>query len=86
MTEENVPGSKYVNVPADKISSWCTSSKETIFTWGADTEQSELSDIPSRNSQNNNFQNRKAEFEPKVNLSKKESIEAMPPHMKCVQF
>jgi hypothetical protein len=40
--------------------------------------------IPSRNSGINNFQNRRADFETKVNLSKKESIEAMPPHMKSV--
>jgi 2-keto-3-deoxy-galactonokinase len=32
MTEENIPVSKYVNVPADNISSWCTSSRGEIFT------------------------------------------------------
>jgi uncharacterized membrane protein YvbJ len=36
-----------------------------------------VSDIPSRNSETNNFQNERAEFETKVNLSMKESIEAM---------
>jgi hypothetical protein len=30
--------------------------------------------------QTNNFQNGRAEFQAKVNLSEKESIEAMPPH------
>jgi hypothetical protein len=38
----NVSGSKYVNVPANKISSWYTSSRGTIFIWGADTEQSKV--------------------------------------------
>jgi hypothetical protein len=36
MTEENIPGSEYVNVSADSISSWCTSSRGTIFTSGGD--------------------------------------------------
>jgi hypothetical protein len=39
-----------------------------------------VSDIPSSNSETNNFQNREAEFQTKVNLRKKESIEAMPPN------
>jgi hypothetical protein len=80
MTEEKFPGSKYVNVLADNISSWCTFSRGTIFKWRADIEQSKVSDIPSRNSETNNFQNRRADFETKINLDKKESIEAMPPH------
>jgi hypothetical protein len=62
MIKENIPGSEYVNVPAN-ISSWCTSSRGTIFTWGADIEQSKVSDIPSSNSETNNFQNGRAEFE-----------------------
>jgi hypothetical protein len=86
MTEENAPGSQYVNVSANNISSWCTSSRGTIFTRGADTEQCKISDVPSRNSETNNFQNRRADFETKVNLSKKEGIEAMPPHMKSAQL
>jgi hypothetical protein len=85
MTEENVPGSEYVNVSANNISSWCTSSRGTIFTWAADSEQCKISVIPSRNSETNSFQNRRADFETKVNFSKKESIEAMPPHTKSVQ-
>jgi hypothetical protein len=64
---ENVPGSKYVNVFADNISSWCTSSREMIFKRGTDIEQSKVSDIPSRNSETNNFQNRRADFETRVN-------------------
>jgi hypothetical protein len=32
-------------------------SQRTIFKWGADIEQSKVSDIPSRNSETNNFQN-----------------------------
>jgi hypothetical protein len=55
MTEENVPGSKYVNILAYNISSWCTSSRGTIFKWGTDIEQSKVSDIPSRNSEINNL-------------------------------
>jgi hypothetical protein len=80
MTEENVPGSNYVNVLADNISSRCTSSRGIIFKWGEYIEQSKVSEILSRNSETINFQNRRAEFEIKVILSKKESLEAMPPH------
>jgi hypothetical protein len=36
--------------------------------------------MPSRNSKTNNFKNRRAEFGTRVNLSKKESIKAMPPN------
>jgi hypothetical protein len=57
MTEEKVPGSKYVNVPANNINSWCTSDRGTIFTWEADIEQCKVSDIPSRNSETNNNNN-----------------------------
>jgi hypothetical protein len=63
MIKAGVPGSEYFNVPADNISSWCTSRKGTVFTWGADIEQSKVSDIPSRNSKTNNFQNGRAKFE-----------------------
>jgi hypothetical protein len=59
---------------------------EGQFSREADIEQCKISDIPSRNSETNKFQNRSAEFETKVNLSKKERIEAMPPHTKTVQF
>jgi hypothetical protein len=45
MTEENVSGSESVSVPADNISIWCTSSRGTIFIWGADIEQCKISDI-----------------------------------------
>jgi hypothetical protein len=44
-------------------------------------EHCKASDIPSRNLETNNFQNRRAEFDTKVNLGKKDSIEAMPPNM-----
>jgi hypothetical protein len=83
MTEESVPGSEYVNVSANNISSWCTSSRGTIFTRGADIEQCKISGIPSRNSEPTISE---TDFETKVNLSKKEKIEAMPPHTKSVQF
>jgi hypothetical protein len=33
-----------------------------------------------------NFQNGRAEFKTKVDMSKKECIEAMPPHTYSVQF
>jgi hypothetical protein len=49
-------------------------------------EQNKVSDIPNRISKTNNFQNRRADFETEVNLSKKESIEAMSLHTKSVQF
>jgi hypothetical protein len=39
MMNVNVSGSEYVNVLANNISSWCASSRETIFTWRADIEQ-----------------------------------------------
>jgi hypothetical protein len=60
--------------------------EKTIFTIRADTEQSKMSDIPSRNSETYNFQKRRAEFEIKLNLIKTESIEEIPPHKKNVQF
>jgi hypothetical protein len=44
MIKENVHGSKYVDVPTNNISSWCTSSRGTIFAWGADIEQFKVSD------------------------------------------
>jgi Leucine-rich repeat (LRR) protein len=84
MTQENIPGSEYVNVSANNISSWWTSSRGIILPRGADIDQCKISDIPSRNSETNNFQNRRANFETKVNLSKKEGIEVVPPHTKSV--
>jgi hypothetical protein len=85
MTEENIPGSEYINVSADNICSWCTSA-EGQFLHEEQTLNNamQIFDIPSRNSETNNFQNRRADFQTKVNLSKKESIEAMPPHTKIV--
>jgi hypothetical protein len=79
MIEENNRGSEYVNFSVNNISSWCTSSRRTNFIRGADIEQSEVSDLPSRDSKTNNFQNGRAEFETKVNLSKKDCIKAVPP-------
>jgi hypothetical protein len=81
MAEENFPGSEYVNISANNISS-----RGTIFTWGGDFEQCKISDIQNRNSEANNFQNRSADFEIKVNLNKKEAIEAMPPGTKGMQL
>jgi hypothetical protein len=57
-----------------------------FFRWGADIKQCNVSDIPSRNSETNNFQNGRAEFQTKVNLSKKESIKAMSPNIQSVEF
>jgi hypothetical protein len=45
-----------------------------------------ISDIPSRNSETNNSKREGQNLKPKVNLSKKEIIEATPPHSKVVQF
>jgi hypothetical protein len=56
MIKENFFGSKEVNVPADNISSWCKSSGGTIFAWESYIEQSNVTDIPSRNMKNSNFQ------------------------------
>jgi hypothetical protein len=50
MIKENIFGSEYVIVPANIISSWSESSRGKIFARGADTEQSEVSDVSSRNS------------------------------------
>jgi hypothetical protein len=63
-----------------------TIAADTHLAEGTDSEQCNISDIPSRHSETNNFQNRRAEFETEVNLSKKEGIEAMPPHKKSLQF
>jgi hypothetical protein len=41
MVNENVLSSGYVNVPANNISSWGTSSRGAVFTWGADIEEIE---------------------------------------------
>jgi hypothetical protein len=49
MIKENALGSEYVRIPANIISSWCKSSRGTIFTRRADIEQSQVSVIPSRN-------------------------------------
>jgi hypothetical protein len=54
-------GSKYVNVPANNISSWSASSRGTISGWGADIEQSKVSDVPSSNSKTSSFQKRRIE-------------------------
>jgi hypothetical protein len=39
----------------------------------------DISDIPSRNSKTNSFQKKRAEFIGKVNVNKKQSMEAMQP-------
>jgi hypothetical protein len=85
MIKENDFGSKYV-VSAKNISSWCPSNRGTIYTSGADIEQCKVSDVPSRNSKTNNFQNRRTEFRIKLYLNKKECIKVIPPHMQILQF
>jgi uncharacterized membrane protein len=80
MIQVSVSGSEYVNVLANNISSWSTSSRGTIFTWKADIKQSKVSDILNRNSEINNFNIGRAEFKTKLDFSKKEGIEAVPPH------
>jgi hypothetical protein len=62
VTEENVPRSEHVIIPADNINSRCTSCGETILTGGADTEQSKIANTPRKNSEINSFQNRGAKF------------------------
>jgi hypothetical protein len=86
MIKKNVSGCEYFNVPANNISIWCTSCRGTIFTWGADSEQIKLLDIPSRDSKTNNFQTRRPELRAKANVNKKECIEAMPLHVQSVQL
>jgi hypothetical protein len=78
--EENVPRSEHTIIPADNISSRCTSCGGTIFT-GADTEQSKIANMPRRNSETNSFQNRGAKFGSRINLSEKDSVEAVSSHM-----
>jgi hypothetical protein len=80
VTEENVPGSEHVIIPADNISSRCTSCGGTIFTGGADTEQSKIANTPRRNLETNSFQYRGAKFGSRINLSEKDSVEAVTPH------
>jgi hypothetical protein len=59
MIKVYVPSSEYVNVLANNISSWCASSRGTIFTWRADIEKCKVSDIPSRNPDTKNNCNNK---------------------------
>jgi hypothetical protein len=67
---KTVFGSKYINVPANNISSWCTSSRGTIVIRGADIEQCNVSAALSRNPQTSSFKNRRTEFRTNLNLKK----------------
>jgi hypothetical protein len=78
--KENIPRSEHVIIPADNISSRCTCCGGTIFTGGADTEQSKIANTPRRNSETNSFHNKGAKFGSRINLNEKDSIEAVPPH------
>jgi hypothetical protein len=64
-------------IPADIISSRCTSRGGTIFAGGADAEQSKIANTPRRNSETNSFENRGAKFGSRINLSEKDSVEAV---------
>jgi hypothetical protein len=75
--EENVPRSEHMIIPADNISSRCTSCGGTNFTRGADAEQNKIANTPRRNSETNSFQNIGAKFGSRINLSEKDSFEAV---------
>jgi hypothetical protein len=60
--------SKDIKIPADNISSWSTSSRRTVFNCRANVEQRKVSEVPSRHTKANSFQNRRSEFRTKVNL------------------
>jgi hypothetical protein len=62
VTEENVPRSEHVIIPADNIRSRCTSCGGTIVMGGADTEQCKIAKAPRRNSETNRVQNGGAKF------------------------
>jgi hypothetical protein len=64
-------------IPANNISSRCTSCGGTIFTGEADTEQSKIVNTPRRNSETNSFQNRGAKFGSRINLSEEDSVEVL---------
>jgi hypothetical protein len=81
MIKENSFGSKYLNVPANKISS-----RGKIIAWGADTEQSKASDVQSRNWKTSNFQNRGAEFGTKINLKKEQRPEVIAALLSGVKY
>jgi Tfp pilus assembly PilM family ATPase len=59
---------------------------EEQFLLEQQTLNNAVSNIPRRNSETNNFQNGKTEFKAKVDMSKKECIEAVPSHAYSVQF
>jgi hypothetical protein len=74
VTEENVPRSEHIIIPANSISRQCTSCGGTIFTGGADTEQSKIANTSRRNSETDSFQNRRAKFGSRINLSEKGGV------------
>jgi hypothetical protein len=57
-------GSKYADVPTNNISEWSISMSRIIFTWRADIEHIEVSDIT------NNFQKLSTKFITKLNMNK----------------
>jgi hypothetical protein len=65
---------KYIKVPADNISSWCTSSRRTVFNWRAEIEHRKVSEIPSSDSKTDSFQKGRAVFQTAVNLDKEQCI------------
>jgi hypothetical protein len=54
--------SKDIKVPADSISSWSTSSRRTVYNCRANVEQRKVSEVPSRDTKANSFQNKRTEF------------------------
>jgi hypothetical protein len=84
-TEENVPRYEHMIITADSISSRCTSYRGTIFTGGADTEQSKITNTPRRNSETNSFQNKRAKFGSRINLSEKDTVKVVSSHKSGVE-
>jgi hypothetical protein len=56
--KEDVVDSEYMNVLADSISSWGTASREAVYIKQT-LDKAESSDISGRNSNPNNFPNRR---------------------------
>jgi hypothetical protein len=51
-----------------------------FLTGGADTEQSKIANTPRRNSETSSFQNIGAKLGSRINLSEKDSVEAVSSH------
>jgi hypothetical protein len=86
MIKGNVFGSKYVNVPANNISSFDAHLAEGQFLLEQILNKGQSLMYREGTRKSINFQNRRTEFRTKVNLNKEQCIKMLPPHTQCVQF